>query len=72
MMHMIPEKKTPSSSVSGIPPRSVLVSMRRINHTFPYSNRKIPASVVAPIQSLKGYLTRDLWLIQVRLRTILQ
>lgn len=61
MKHVISEKN-PSSSVSGISPRSVLVSMSRINNTFPYSNRKIPASVVALTQSLKGYLTRDFWL----------
>lgn len=59
MMHVISEKK-PSSSVTGIPPRPLLVSMSRINHTFPYSNRRIPAHVVAMTQSLKGYLTRDL------------
>lgn len=56
-------KKNPSSCVTGIPPRSILVSMSRINHTFPYSNRRIPACVVAMTQSLKGFLTRDLWLI---------
>lgn len=32
----------PSPSVTGIPLRSVLVNMDRINHTFPYSDRRIP------------------------------
>lgn len=47
-------EKNPSSSVTGIPPGSLLVSMSRINHTFPYSNKRIPAHVGAMIQSLKG------------------
>lgn len=65
MMQVTSEKKIKksSSSVTGIPPRSVLVSMSRMNHTFPYSNRRIPASAVAMTQPLKGFLTRDLWLI---------
>lgn len=40
------------------------IRRNRHQHTFPYSNRRIPAhSVVAMTQSLKEYLTRDLWLI---------
>lgn len=48
--------KKNSSSVTGIPLRSVLVNMDRINHIFPYSNRRIPehANFVAMTQSLKG------------------
>lgn len=60
MMQVISEKKNPftfcywySSKIS--------FSMSRINHTFPYSNRRIPAHLVAMTQSLKGYVTRDLW-----------
>lgn len=63
-MHMWFLKK-PSSSVTGIPLRSVLVNMDIINHTFPYSNRRIPEHVnfVAMTQSLKRYLAKELWLI---------
>lgn len=59
--HVISEKNL-SSSLTGIPLRSVLVTMDRINHTFPYSNRRIPehANFVAITQSLKGCLARDL------------
>lgn len=39
------------------------IRRNRYQHTFPYSNRRISAHVVAMTQSLKGYVTRDLWLI---------
>lgn len=62
--------KETSSSVSAILLRPVLVNMDRINHTFLYSNRRIPdhANFVAMTQSLKGCLARDFF----KLWTILQ
>lgn len=55
------KKKTLSPSVTGIPLRSVLVNMDRINYTSPYSNRRIPehANFVAMITaqvSSKGFM----------------
>lgn len=54
-------KKNLSPSVTGIPLRSVLVNMDRINYTSPYSNRRIPehANFVAMITaqvSSKGFM----------------